>query len=458
MFDAGRTRRWLIAAGVGCVIGAAACVGWFGIYDHETTWALPPEGSISDTLGIRALTAELGDDVPTGRSIVTGHVESAQRRAYLPAISASRFRGVTFKPVSGNGKVSGHASATATIIYGDKGLAPGIRDVLCFETTHWLGAGFLNAHDDLPPGLASPVRLFTCSWISDDDRFAQDVLARVDQVIDQQGIVVVAGVNNGQGSSLPPVLAGGWNVIAVGNDDGDSSTGPTGSPQPGRAKPDLVAPGGLTSFATPAVASLVARLMETADVQGIERIIQPLAIKAILMASAEKPQGWRQPMHRPLDDRFGAGVPRMDTSYHMLNHRLEAQSLPSPAGWDYREITPGQTMSYRLLVAEPLKEFSVVLTWHRRVESRLVPSSRSTGLERQFTSRLADLDVVVLRSDTQQFVELAASRSRIDNVEHVYLTDLPPGRYDILVTRRDDLPESWDYALAWRLDAAPPSP
>ena len=339
-------------------------------------------------------------------------------------------------------------------MYGPKGLAPGITQVQCFETSAWLGDGFLHAFDDRPPAIASPVRLFTCSWISHDRHLALDVLARVDQVIDQQGIVVVAGVNNGRSTRIPPILAGGWNVIAVGRDDGDSSHGPTQSPGPGRSKPDLVAPGGLTSFATPAVASLVARLMETADAQHIQRIVQPLAIKAILMASAQKPPGWRQRPGHPLDERYGAGIPRLDRSHAMLTHRLQPQSLPAPQGWDYRDIQPGQTMSYRLLVTRPVAQCAVVLTWHRRVDSQLVPAPHSNSLDRRFTTRMANLDLVVLRSDTAEIQKLAASQSNVDNVEHIYLTDLPAGRYDLLVTRHDHLDEPWDYALAWRLDEA----
>lgn len=411
--------------------------------------------SISKQLGIEALAKQLASEadktMPTGKGIVTGHVESKQTLAYLPAVTASRFKGVTFHPRSGPSKPSGHASATATIIYGPKGLAPGISQVECFATSHWLGNGFLNAYSDQEPLNASPIRLFTCSWVSYDFHPASDILLRIDQVVEEQGVVVVAGVNNGSNTGVPPVLASAYNIIAVGDWDGESSHGYTTDDTAGRSKPDLVAPGGLTSFATPGVGAMAARLMETADQMGLPRVGQPLIIKAVLMAGADKPKDWLREPGKPLDDRYGAGRPRLDHSYEMLTHPLTPNQLPLNSGWDKRAIEPGQDMTYRLLLEQPIASFSAVLTWHRKVESRLATLTMGRKLRRQYRGRMAYMTLSLVRSDLPEYQTLDESLSEIDNVQHVYATKLPAGRYDLVIRRPDGLDETWDYVLAWRV-------
>lgn len=61
----------------------------------------------------------------------------------------------------------------------------------------------------------------------------------------------------------------------------------------------------------------------------------------------------------------------------------------------------------------------------------------------------------------------AASKSTIDNVEHVYLTTVTAGLYEIEVRRKHagiaDHNPQWDYALAWWIENSllnhdPPSP
>lgn len=431
-----------------------------GIYWRYRTWqddGLPV--TISQQLGIDALAAKLGDDIPTGRGIVIGHVESRQSNDYMPAVKASRFQGVNFRANSGSSGISGHASATATVIYGPKGLAPGVKQVECYATDHWLGDGMLHLGDDRTSHAAFPVRIFTHSWISYDLPREDELLMRVDELIDEQGVVVVAGVNNGSLTPVPTALASAHNVIAVGEWHGHSSQGYTTSAAPpaGRSKPELVAPGGMTSFATPAVTALVARLMEVADKQEIDRSAQPLVIKAVLLAGTDKPDDWQPKAGHPLDDRYGAGRPRLDVSYEMLMNPLEGKP-PSLMGWDHRLIYPGHAMTYRLLAHQPLKELTLALVWHRRVSSSVAPMRFGRGLQRTFEARKADLHLVLLRSDQQPVQMLAASTSVIDNVQYIHIRDLPAGRYDLMVSRQDHLDESWNYALAWRAVEAEAKP
>jgi len=42
----------------------------------------------------------------------------------------------------------------------------------------------------------------------------------------------------------------------------------------------------------------------------------------------------------------------------------------------------------------------------------------------------------------------------VDNVEVVYVPQLPAGRYVVVVKRiADRFEEAWDYALTWRIEA-----
>ena len=108
--------------------------------------------------------------------------------------------------------------------------------------------------------MISPARLYTHSWIAPATAGYEDILRRIDYLADVRGVVMVVGVNNGAGNPVPPLLASAYNTISVGQWDGHSSGGYTTVEGAGRCKPEIVAPGGLTSFATPVVAAVVARL------------------------------------------------------------------------------------------------------------------------------------------------------------------------------------------------------
>src|SRR5699024_10188492 len=124
--------------------------------------------------------------------------------------------------------------------------------------------GYLRVNSDQPPEDDLP-RVFNHSWIGSPPQGAELVLRRVDYQIDQRDVIMCVGVNNGRGSAVPPMLASAYNVIAVGAADGDSSGGFTTVEVAGRSKPDVVAPAGTTSVATPIVTACVARLVEAAE-------------------------------------------------------------------------------------------------------------------------------------------------------------------------------------------------
>jgi subtilase family protein len=428
---------------------------------------VPKPPSLHYLTGILDARARLGKQVPTGRGITLGHVEVGPGQ-YMPNIKEPRFKAVTFVKRSGASKVSGHATSTARVIYGINGLAPGVSVVHCYDSRDWMTEGYLNAGSTTPP-IVGPIRVFTHSWVSDSPG-AADVLRRTDWLIDTQDTLVVVGVNNGANTPVPYLLATAYNVIAVGTAQrGGSSGGYTRIETPGRCKPDIVGPRGLTSFTTPAVAAIAARLLQAADemTQHAHRAGKAELIKAVLLTGAVKPDGWQPQPGKPLDEHLGAGVVNFDHSLQVLQAGpADPGRLPKRMGWDFRQIDPNQTRAYSFQLAADMGETSITLVWNRRVASLSLgaaedeaggTSGGTTGVGGWLgLPRTADLNLrLVYIDDAGDERDLAVSNSRIDNVEHLYLKTLSPGRYRLEVTRRaGTYDEPWDYALAWRVELA----
>ncbi len=446
-----------------------------------------PRPSDRRLTGWQAAFERLGRDMPVGRDVVVGHVEGG-KGPYLPDAEQGSFRRVRFLARSGPSDKFGHATATARLAYGSGGLATGVRVVHCFQSDDWLTDGYLKLGQAQPPARDAP-RLFNHSWIGRSAPYATNVLRRVDYAIDAYDVVMCVGVDNGSNSSVPELLASAYNVIAVGTakNGGASSGGYTRIEEPGRCKPDIVGPRGLTSFTTPMVTGACAILLEAADTLDTPRLAQApeseasggggaggngaesssagrgsgrLAsraevVKAALLAGAVRGAGWRPEPGRPLDEFLGAGVLNIDRSLLVMQAGREAAGrLSRRAGWDFATIGVGETARYRFETLEPLGPTQAVLTWHRRIDGRTGTSpvdGRRLWLD---MPRLANLDLRLIQLDEAGRRHVAAeSASEIDNVELLHLPALEPGRYVLEVTRRDDgLDEAWDYALAWLIE------
>lgn len=428
-----------------------------------------PPPSLHHLLGMNSARARLGRAVPTGEGIAVGHVEIGKGQ-YLPDTQAPQFRGVTFVERSGSARVSGHASATARIIYGRTGLAPGVSVVHCFESQDWLSYGYLNANSSQAPS-GGPMRVLTHSWVSDSPA-AADILRRIDWQVDTHDTIVCVGVNNGRDTPVPYLLGTAYNVIAVGTTEtGGSSGGYTRVEVAGRCKPDIVGPRGLTSFTTPAVAACAARLLQAADemTDHAHRAGRAEVIKAVLLAGANKPRYWEAQPGHPLDEHLGAGVVHFDNSLQILQAGPPTPGsdaddedddgpvtirMSNRMGWDFRTIAPNGKHTYTFHTQAPMGEASIVLTWHRRITGTHTDENDAGNSLWYGLPRLADLDLHLYITDERgEERELAVSDSKLDNVEHIYLKDLAPGRYRLEVTRPEEVhEEDWDYALAWRVE------
>jgi len=471
--------------------------------------AKPKGPSEASLIGLPEAHQRWGQDTPIGRDVIVGHVEGNPGK-YTPNLRSERYQNIDFVPRSGESDPFGHAEGVAKKLYGRGGLAPGISEVHNFASSHWLGKGLLNGGTGNAPKLDDRPRLYTHSWISKlTGKAGADVLRRADYLIDTADVLMCVGVNNGRNTPVPPLMGSAYNVIAVGALNGNSSGGYTRFEVEGRCKPDVVAPGGLTSFATPVAAAVVARLLEAADqmasspdggavddaaikhvgggagddpnaAQAIDASPQSFAarnpaarselIKAVLMAGAIKPQGWSREPGKPLDAHLGAGVVRLDRSLTILRGgEAEPGRVRRRYGWDYGQARADQVLGYTFDVRQPLGPASIMLVWNRRIDGRTIiamPKGATRPIKGWVHApRLADFDLRLVEiNDAGEAVQMQLSASRIDNVEHLYLPVLVPGRYRLEVIRRsDDAPdERWDYALAWRLEdqaqVTPPVP
>ena len=113
-------------------------------------------------------------------------------------------------------------------------------------------------------------------------------------------------------------------------------------------------------------------------------------------------------------------------------------------GWDYSDSLESATANperfYRFEVGDNqyLNEFSIVLSWNIDITDL-----GSSQFSFNPSANLVNLDLELF-DDEGNVVD--ASLSTVDNVEHIYVKDLPPGTYDLKLSGDSDS----DFALAWR--------
>jgi hypothetical protein len=282
---------------------------------------------------------------------------------------------------------------------------------------------------------------------------------------------MVAGVNNGSGTSFPQILANAYNLIAVGVTSGNGSLGPTTVDVPGRSKPDIVAPAGTTSTATAWISGSAALLLETAETLenagGSASASRPETIKAVLMAGAVKTpfdlsgattttlDDWSHTPEQPLDLRYGAGQVNVLNSYIIMSVGQQPVAEVSDAlstGWDLATVAAEADSNYVFEIPEGYLavSFSAIATWNRKIVLTPGVSYNPATL----TPSLANVDLFLNdysgtdEFGAEEFEVIDSSISTIDNVEHIYQTWLDAGRYEMSLTSDAD----WEVALAWTAD------
>lgn len=444
----------------------------------------------ADEIGYDALVARLsGQSIPTGAGVGVAQVEAPEvtgTLTYGPDQSLSEFSGKTFTPQSGAPLVSSHATFVGKSYYSNTAsIAPGITQIYLWEVNSFLssnlryGAGAATAPIISPTGL----KLFNHSWIggfagSTPTVGDNEVLRRADWAMNRDDTLYLVGMNNGATSPTYPMMAMGYHGLSVGVISGAHSHGPvpSGADGVGRMKPEIVAPGELTSFSTPVVGSVAALLYQTAathpSVSANPNADESTVIKAALLAGARHRAGWtnnptasgviRGATSKPLDSTYGVDVVNIDRSHRILTGgerdgaaTSAAATIIPQAGWDFEVIPSAATRYYRIRSTRPISELSFIATWHRTATSAIAaPTIADIDLTLFRVNTTGGLDTLVGEAGAAYYTAgNVASRSAVDNIEHIYLTNLAAGEYVLEAKRIGTATTAASYSVAWIMPA-----
>ena len=171
-------------------------------------------------------------------------------------------------------------------------------------------------------------------------------------------------------------------------------------------------------------------------------------LKALLLNGAIKPSGWTNSSSAPLHPRYGAGVLNVFNSYEQLAggkwSYIVATSVPTNnphpptgdigtigalSGWDFNTNSSSTNFDgvnhYYFNVTNNLSgatfTATTTLVWNRHRNK----------------TNINNLDLFLYDANSNL---VACSTSLVDNVEHIYLTNLAQGRYDLQVLKKGGVP------------------
>jgi hypothetical protein len=351
------------------------------------------------------------------------------------------------------GAESGHADAVGNNLYGtSQGVAPQVSHVDNYDANYFYSS------------IVSPASMPTISARIVNQSFIFNQSTTVEQDYDdyatKRNTLFISGAGYNADQVHPAATA--YNGLGVGvSDDANPPFGPTPD---GRCKPDIIAPGTVASYATPYVAGSAAVLLQAAlrgdGGSNLSAATNFLTLKALLLNGAIKPAGWTNSPTVPLDYRKGAGVVNGFNSWMQLKGgkraSIESTSVSTNAphppgsnlnnepvlvGWDYSGITNTASTDrinhyYFNLSGTNTYTLTATLVWNRQ----------------QTQTAINDLNLFLY--DTASGNPVAFSISTVDNVEHLWLPQLNPGRYDLQVLKHgtaNQVSNNESYALAFEM-------
>lgn len=398
--------------------------------------------------GFPQLQVELGASLPTGAGISVMMSEASQSGNFYAQGTAGSvayagsgvLTGKTITPYSGPSGTSGHAAGVANYFCGTGlSVSPGVT-----ELHAWLADDFANdlySNNPLPTYAGS---VQNHSWVGSfgSDSIDGTFLRRLDALINRDGVIVSTPMNNGAGMSK--LLANAYHGISAGLRSGNHPQTHSNLDVAGRMKPDLVVNEGFTSFAGPAVAS-VATLLLDAIRPDFPDADDPRVVKAIMLSAASKQNllGWkRTSTSRPYDEVFGAGELNVLNAYHILaaGRQPSSNSVLRPLqGWDngISSTSAPKRYFFSLPAASWGATVSATITWHRSIAMNYASSTLAN-----LNLRLVHATGFITGSTVTESI------SAIDNVEHLFLRNLPPGDYALEVIADTD---AVTYGIAWEV-------
>ena len=203
---------------------------------------------------------------------------------------------------------------------------------------------------------------------------------------------------------------------------------------------DGYSPASGTSFSSPSVVGVAALVMDAVP----ELKEEPAALRARLMASAIKPDGFMGGSAFPLDNTHGPGSLQNVYGLGKVSARTAILNRDTEDGWiggsTAFDINPASYVSHDIVVPEGASRLEVVLTWDEP------PAETIT------TSVLHDLDLWVDHQASCGSIPacgMTRSLSTVDNVEWVIISDPAPGVYRLKVTPNRVLGTAPRAGLAW---------
>lgn len=311
-------------------------------------------------------------------------------------------------------------------------------------------------------------------------------------------IVVVAYVNELTSPTIPTAPGSARNVITVGGLDQNleeawnfDNYGPTFD---GRCKPDVLGNGATNciapssawrtgfpdgigywgnSFAGPFVTGAAAQMLGYAKHHGLNRdhrLIKALIINSGVTALDDDGSAWTNSPTSPLDQQQGSGILNLQRVYSMYSVGQQPSGNVAVPGFDFTTIYGSNAVGVNLpsatngvvnywlggpnpaLGSPAAASLDVTLSWDRH--------TFWTDVSGDGQIDAGDTFYVDANQDAQDDLELALycngtnvaeSRSKVDTVQHLHLTNLPPGAYELQVQRFfvANSGDSEPYGLAW---------
>ena len=357
------------------------------------------------------------------------------------------------------GGPSGHANYVAGNFYGlAVGVATNVAHVNNYEANtfinHYINLG--NTISERVVNQSFTFGSYDASWDQKYDNYAA-----------ANKVLFVSGAGfNGQPVYTPATC---YNGIGVGVSDAYNS--PNGPTPDGRSKPDITAPGTpdtVTSYTTPQVSGAAAILLQAGlrgDGGGDTNSATDIrTLKALLLNGAIKPTDWTNSVSTPLHPRYGAGVLNVFNSYKQLTggkrgyvvSTTVATSGAHPptgatgtvsvlSGWDFNTNTSGKLPSQFDAVNHYYFNVTNNLSGAQYTATATLVWNRQSG-----QAAINNLNLFLYNCANSNLV--ACSTSLVDNVEHIYKTNLMQGRYDLQVWKAGGtgiVSAAEPYALAW---------
>ena len=375
----------------------------------------------------------------------------------------------------------GHGTAVTGIVAGSgssnpvhAGMAPLVQDIRFAKALSSVGAasalGWVRALDWLAKPTAcgtdiprKPLVINSSLGVGADIWEARSYIERkIDASVWSARQLFVTSAGNG-GDAVFTSMASAKNALSVGavQNVGDiagySSVGPTADGRllpnvvatfdifsaEGRGSRDAMTQFGGTSAASPSVVGVAALVMDAVP----ELKEEPAALRARLMASAIKPDGFLgASVAFALDNTHGPGALQNVYGLGKVSPRTAFLNRDAEDGWfggsTAFDVDPDNYLSHDIVVPEGASRLEVVLTWDEP------PAETITD------SVLHDLDLWVDRQASCGQIAVCGqyhSQSSVDNVEWVVIPNPKAGVYRLKVTPNRVVGTPPKAGLAWQV-------